>query len=227
MKAIGYARVSTDKQADRGVSLDAQTEKIRAMVVVHGADLADIIVEAGESAKSLNRPGMQRLLALVDSGDVQAVIVAKLDRLTRSVKDLCELLEKFERRGVALISVAESLDTGSAAGRLVLNIMTAVSQWEREAIGERTRDALSHKRTNGERIGNIQFGYRLCADGKHVEPDPAEQAVLDEIGRLRQRGHTLRGIAGALNQRALQTRRGSAWRLEHVARILKQRAAGR
>ena len=67
--------------------------------------------------------------------------MAKLDRLTRSVKDLCELLERFERRGVALISVAESLDTSSAAGCLVLNIMTAVSQWEREAIGERTRDA--------------------------------------------------------------------------------------
>jgi DNA invertase Pin-like site-specific DNA recombinase len=222
MKAIGYARVSTDKQADRGVSLDAQTEKIRAMVVVHGAELADIIVEAGESAKSLNRPGMQRLLALVDAGEVHAVIVAKLDRLTRSVKDLCELLERFERRGVALISVAESLDTGSAAGRLVLNIMTAVSQWEREAIGERTRDALSHKRSNGERVGNIQFGYRLCADGKHVEPDPAEQAVLAEIHQLRDGGHTMRGIAAALNHHALRTRRGSAWRLEHVARIIKQ-----
>jgi DNA invertase Pin-like site-specific DNA recombinase len=109
---------------------------------------------------------MARLLALVDGGEVQAVIIAKLDRLTRSVKDLCTLLERFERRGVALVSVAESLDTGSAAGRLVLNIMTAVSQWEREAIGERTRDAMSHKRTNGERIGNIQLGYRLSADAK-------------------------------------------------------------
>ena len=227
MKAIGYARVSTDKQADRGVSLEAQQEKIRAMVVVHGAELSDIIVEAGESAKSLNRPGMQRLLALVDAGEVHAVIVAKLDRLTRSVKDLCELLEKFERRGVALISVAESLDTGSAAGRLVLNIMTAVSQWEREAIGERTRDALSHKRSNGERVGNIQFGYRLCADGKHIEPDPAEQAVLDDIRQLRRSGQTMRGIAAALNQRALRTRRGSAWRLEHVARIIKQGVAAR
>ena len=113
MEAIGYARVSTDKQADRGVSLDAQTEKIRAMALVHNATLSDIIVEPGESAKSLNRPGMQRLLELVDSGRVQTVIVAKLDRLTRSVKDLCTLLERFERRGVALISVAESLDTRS------------------------------------------------------------------------------------------------------------------
>jgi site-specific DNA recombinase len=222
MKTVGYVRVSTDKQADRGVSLDAQAEKIRAMAVVHNADLVDIIVDGGESAKSLQRPGMETLLALVDGKKVQAVIIAKLDRLTRSVKDLCELLDRFERRGVALISVAESLDTSSAAGRLVLNIMTAVSQWEREAIGERTRDAMSHKRSNGERVGNIQFGYRLCADGKHVEPDPAEQSVLDEIGRLRQSGHTMRGIAATLNHRALRTRRGSAWRLEHVARIINQ-----
>ena len=190
------------------------------MGVVHNVDLLDIIADGGESAKSLNRTGMQRLLALVDAGDVQAVIVAKLDRLTRSVKDLCELLERFERRGVALISVAESLDTGSAAGRLVLNIMTAVSQWEREAIGERTRDALSHKRSNGERVGNIQFGYRLCADGKHVEADPAEQAVLHEIHSLRNSGISMRAIAATLNRRTLLTRRGSAWRLESVARVL-------
>jgi DNA invertase Pin-like site-specific DNA recombinase len=92
------------------------------MAVVHNAELIDIIVDGGESAKSLNRPGMARLLSLVDAGEVEAVIIAKLDRLTRSVKDLCTLLERFERRGVALVSVAESLDTGSAAGRLVLNI---------------------------------------------------------------------------------------------------------
>jgi hypothetical protein len=84
---------------------------------------------------------------------------------------------------------------------------------------------MSHKRTNGERVGNIQFGYRLGTDGKHVEPAAAEQAVLREIRNLRQNGHTLRGIASALNHRELQTRRGSAWRLEHVARILKQAKA--
>jgi len=86
---------------------------------------------------------------------------------------------------------------------------------------------MSHKRTKGERVGNIQFGYRLCADGKHVEPDPSQQAVLDEIRRLRQSGHTLRGIAAALNHRGHRTRRRSAWRLEHVARITKQVATGR
>jgi DNA invertase Pin-like site-specific DNA recombinase len=225
MKAIGYVRVSTDRQAEQGVSLEAQEAKILAMATVQGAELFQVIVDGGESAKNLNRPGLQRLLALLDSGKVQAVIVAKLDRLTRSVKDLCGLLELFEKRGVALISVAESLDTASAAGRLVITIMAAVSQWEREAIGERTRDALRHKRSSGERVGNIRFGFRLSPDGKHVEPDPGEQGVLTEIGHLRQSGHTLRGIAAALNRKALRTRRGSAWRLEHVARIIKQGTA--
>jgi DNA invertase Pin-like site-specific DNA recombinase len=159
MKAVGYVRVSTDKQADRGVSLDAQAEKIRAMTVVHGAKLVEIIVDGGESAKSLQRPGVEQLLALVDGKKVQAVIVAKLDRLTRSVKDLCELLERFTRRGVALVSVAESLDTGSAAGRLVLNIMTAVSRWEREAIGERTRDA--HEPQTYQRRAGWEYPVRL------------------------------------------------------------------
>jgi DNA invertase Pin-like site-specific DNA recombinase len=218
MRAIGYCRVSTDKQSEKGVSLEAQTEKIRAMAVVHGFEQIEV-VEDGESAKSLNRPGMQRVLGMVQRREVQAVIIAKLDRLTRSVKDLCELLELFEHREVALISVAESLDTSSAAGRLVINIMAAVSQWEREAIGERTRDALQHKRGQGERVGNIAFGYHLAPDGKHVEPDTGEQAVLGEIRRLRGSGVSLRRIAAALNRRALTTRRGTVWRLEHVARI--------
>jgi len=218
MRAIGYCRVSTDKQSEKGVSLEAQTEKIRAMAVVHGFELIEV-VEDGESGKSLHRPGMQRVLEMVQRREVQAVIIAKLDRLTRSVKDLCELLELFEHRQVALISVAESLDTSSAAGRLVINIMAAVSQWEREAIGERTRDALQHKRGQGERVGNIAFGYRLAPDGKHVEPDTSEQAVLGEIRRLRGCGVSLRRIAAALNGRALKTRRGTIWRLEHVARI--------
>jgi len=194
MQIVGCVRVSTDRQAEKGVSLEAQEAKIRAMAAVQGVELREVIVDGGESAKSLNRPGLQRIPELVNGGQVQAVIVAKLDRLTRTVKDRCGLLELFEKRKVALISVAESLDTGSAAGRLVITIMGAVSQWEREAIGERSRDALRHKRGNGERVGNIGFGYRLSTDNRHLEPDPTEQAALEEIENLRRQGHSLRGI---------------------------------
>jgi DNA invertase Pin-like site-specific DNA recombinase len=210
MRAIGYARVSTDKQADFGVSLEAQSEKVRAMAVVQGAELTEVIVDAGESAKSLARPGMERILALVDAKAVDIVIIAKLDRLTRSVKDLAELLERFTRRGVALVSVAESLDTGTAAGRLVLNIMTAVSQWEREAIGERTRDAMSHKRANGERVGTIRFGFRMAEDGSHLEEDPAEQDILGRIREMKAAGRTVREIADELNRQGYTTRRGGS-----------------
>jgi DNA invertase Pin-like site-specific DNA recombinase len=220
MRAIGYIRVSTDKQADFGVSLEAQSEKVRAMAVVQGAELAELIMDAGESAKSLNRPGMERLLALVDSKAVDVVIIAKLDRLTRSVKDLAELLERFTKHGVTLVSVAESLDTGTAAGRLVLNIMTAVSQWEREAIGERTRDAMRHKRANGERVGTIRFGFRMAEDGR-LEEDPAEQDVLARMRELKAAGRTVREIADELNRQGYTTRRGTSWRFQYVAAALK------
>ena len=220
MRAMGYARVSTDKQADQGVSLEAQEAKIRAMATVQGAAVIELIVEGGESAKDLKRPGMERLLTLVDERKVDTVIIAKLDRLTRSVKDLAELLERFQRRDVSLVSVAESLDTGSAAGRLVINIMTAVSQWEREAIGERTRDAMQHKKSTGRCVGNIAYGYRLAPDGEHIEPEPTEQAALAQILTLRGQGRSLRQIAVALNRQALRTRRGAGWRHDHVLRVI-------
>jgi len=220
MKAIGYVRVSTDRQADRGVSLEVQKERVRAMATVQDFELMDIIVDGGESAKSMNRPGVQKLLSLLNDREVKAIIVAKLDRLTRSVKDLCSILELFEKPNVALISVAESLDTSSAAGRLVITIMGAVSQWEREAIGERTREALRHKRNKGERVGNIPFGYRLADDRKRIEAEPTEQAVIDELHDLRRNGRSLREIASILNQKGRRTRRGSEWRLESVVRAL-------
>lgn len=200
VRAIGYVRVSTEKQADRGVSIAAQAEKIRAMAVVQGADVVGVVVDAGTSAKSLRRPGMARVLALVDTRAVDAVIVAKLDRLTRSIVDLAELLRRFERRDVSLVSVADSLDTRSAAGRLVLNIMVSVSQWEREAIGERTGDAMRHKQAHGERVGTVPYGYRLSGDGVKLEADDLEQGILLRICELSAAGLTTRQIAAQLRR---------------------------
>jgi DNA invertase Pin-like site-specific DNA recombinase len=220
-RAIGYVRVSTEGQADRGVSLDAQAEKIRAMATVHDVELVDVIVDGGESGKSLSRPGIDRMLGMVDRREVQIVIIAKLDRLTRSVRDLADLLEKFQRRGVALVSVGESLDTGSAAGRLVLNVMASVSQWEREAIGERTRDALRHKRAQGLRAGNVPFGYALAEDGQTLVACAEEQQVLTSLRGLREQRLSLRAIASELNARGLRTRCGGPWRHQYVANLLE------
>jgi site-specific DNA recombinase len=219
MRAIGYARVSTDKQADSGVSLEAQQEKLRAMAVVQGATLMDVIVDAGESAKTLDRPGMERLLALVDARKVDVVIIAKLDRLTRSVKDLALLLERFTRRGVALVSVAESLDTNTAAGRLVLNIMVSVSQWEREAIGERTRDAMAHMKTTRQVYSPTPYGFQR--DGDTLAAADDELGTVQQIREWHSAGWTLRKIAGELNRLGVATKNGgAAWYASTVRRIV-------
>jgi site-specific DNA recombinase len=188
------------------------------MSIVQGAEVSEIITDAGESAKSLQRPGMDRLLAMVDAGQIKTVIVAKLDRLTRSVKDLAELLDRFQRKGVSLVSVAESLDTGSAAGRLVLNIMVSVSQWEREAIGERTATALRHKRTAGRIFNHCPFGFERLGDA--LVPLPSEQAVVSRIRFMHANGYSLRKIAAELNGDAIPTKQGRQWAAQTVKDVL-------
>src|SRR5579863_6123869 len=98
----------------------------------------EVIQDAGESAKSLQRPGIGNLLEQVRADRVERIVVAKLDRLTRNVRDLSDLVELFAKHGVALVSVGETLDTSTSAGRMVVNMLGVVAQWEREAIGERT-----------------------------------------------------------------------------------------
>jgi site-specific DNA recombinase len=193
--------------------------KIRAMGVVQGVEVAEVITDAGESAKSLQRPGMARLLAMVDSGQVQTVIIAKLDRLTRSVKDLAELLERFQKRGVSLVSVAESLDTGSAAGRLVINVMMAVSQWEREAIGERTATALQFKKANRKVYSHPPYGFECQGDS--LVPVEAEQAVISRIRLMNANGCSLRKIAAALNGDGVRSKQGGQWVAKTIRDVLR------
>jgi DNA invertase Pin-like site-specific DNA recombinase len=216
-QVIGYVRVSTDTQAEQGVSLEAQTEKIKAMATVQGAELAEVITDGGESAKTLSRPGMARLLSLVDQGKVDTVIVTKLDRLTRSVKDLADLLECFERNSVSLVSVAESLDTKTAAGRLVLNIMMSVSQWEREAVGERTTDAMQHLKRSKAVYSPIPFGY-LRINDRLVER-PEEMRVVMRIRELRSQGMSFARIADTLNEARIPTKNNGKWHAASVRYI--------
>jgi DNA invertase Pin-like site-specific DNA recombinase len=222
MNAIGYIRVSTDKQ---DISPEAQRAKIEAMARVHDFTVIDII-EDRESAKSLDRKGMSVLREKVRLRACEAVIIAKLDRLTRSVVDLNLLIAEFERADVALISVAESLDTKSAAGRLVMNIMASVSQWEREAIGERTRDALRHKRAQGQKLGGPRrYGYDcvLRDDGSlyEIENEHEQQAIRRILSR-REQGWTLQNIANELNSCGWKTAQGADWTVTQAQRIIQR-----
>jgi site-specific DNA recombinase len=221
-KTIAYLRVSTEKQADRGVSLDAQRAKVLAYAGLYDLELLEVIVDAGESAKSLDRPGLQRALGMLKAGAAEALLVVKLDRLTRSVVDLGSLVERYFAPGkAALLSVGEQIDTRSAAGRLVLNVLASVSQWEREAIGERTATVMQHKARQGEYTGGqAPFGRRVGADGAKLEPHPQEEQARAVARQLRSRGLSLRAVAAELERRGVRSRTGRGFAPVQVARMV-------
>ncbi|HEY4001755.1 MAG TPA: recombinase family protein [Candidatus Xenobia bacterium] len=209
MKVIGYVRVSTDEQASQGVSLAAQADKIRAYCALYDLELIDIIEDAGQSAKSLNRPGIQRALGMLRNGEAGGLIVAKLDRLTRSVRDVADLCDTVFSRTATLFSVGDQLDTRSAAGRLVVNILACVSQWEREAIGERTKTALAYKKSQGVRLG--------------APPTARQTDDSDTVARileLRAQDCTLWDIVHTLQAEGRPTKRGGQWAPKTVAQVL-------
>jgi DNA invertase Pin-like site-specific DNA recombinase len=166
---------------------------------------------------------MARILADVRAGKVERVVVLKLDRLTRSVRDLADLLDLFAKHDVSLVSVSEHLDTSSAAGRLVLNVMGTVSQWEREAIAERTATALAHKRQNGTVYGTTPFGY--TRQGSTLVADGIEQDALREAARMDTAGASFREIGRMLTDRGVHPKRGKAWYASSVRAMLRSRIA--
>lgn len=202
---VGYSRVSTSEQAENGVSLDAQKEKINAYATVKDWELAFTVADPGESGKHLNRLGIGSLIGMIKRREVSQVIVTKLDRLTRSVTDLNYLVRLFEEYDVALVSIAESLDATTATGRLMMNLLASVSQWEREIIGERTKDALRH----------------LKAQGKpYCRPVMNDKEVIGKISELRQLGMSLAGVAKELNNIGFKTARGGVWHASTVKGII-------
>jgi site-specific DNA recombinase len=208
MKVVGYIRVSTDDQVRDGVSLAAQEAKLRAYAELYELQLIGIDVDAGVSAKTLKRPGLQQALARLKAREAEALLVVKLDRLTRSVKDLGYLLETYFLAGKwLLMSVNDQIDTRTAAGRMVLNILASVSQWEREAIGERTAEAMQHLKASGKVYSRPVFD---------------DDATLVQIHAMRARGVTLQEIAEELTLAGVPTVRGGTWAPATIRGILRR-----
>jgi site-specific DNA recombinase len=215
-RAIGYIRVSTDKQADQGVSLDAQRAKIEAYAMLYDLEMVDYVIETG-SAKNTDREGLQDALQALIRGEAEAFVVVKLDRLTRSVGDLGRLVEAHFQKH-ALLSVGEQIDTRSAAGRLVLNVLASVSQWEREAIGERTSAAMQHMKAKGLYTGGKPpYGFDLV-NGELLE-NTGEQAVLDLVRKYRAKGLSLRKIAEVLADKGFKSRSGTTLHFQAIGRM--------
>jgi site-specific DNA recombinase len=144
--------------------------------------------------------------------------VLKLDRLTRSVRDLGDLL-KGPFAKAALLSVSEQIDIRTAAGRLVLNVLASVAQWKCETIGECTATAMAHKKTKRERVGAVPYGYGLDTDGHTLLPVAAEQAVIAEARRLKKAGMSLRMIVAELTAAGRVARNGRPFAAMQVQRM--------
>ncbi len=228
-RVVGYVRVSTEQQAAEGISLDAQRTKLAAYAIALDLDLVAVFEDAGLSAKSLARPGLLAALELLDSHAADGLLITKLDRLTRSVRDLGDLVGRYFESRFSLLSVNDSIDTRTASGRLVLHVLAAVSQWEREATAERTRDALAQLRSSGVTLGGEAFGWRrsetLDDFGRRLREDLRDEAdTADRITALRADGRTIPEIIQTLEAEGRPTKRGGRWHPTTIQRILRRRA---
>ena len=220
-RAYGYARVSTEEQSLEGISLDLQRSKIKAYAELHEFDLVDVVVEEGASGKDLDRPAFKKLVELIEGGEAEALIVYKLDRLTRSTRDLLWLIEEFfTESGTEFLSITEKVDTSTAMGKFFLTIMGALAQMERELISERTKAALSMKKEKGEHVGSSPLGFKTMPDGSRVEI-PGEMELVRFIKKLRKRGTSYGAIASRLNREERPTKRGGKWYAGTVRYVCK------
>jgi DNA invertase Pin-like site-specific DNA recombinase len=223
-EAIGYIRVSTEEQADSGLSLESQRARIKAQSEANGWTLAGIYEDAGISAKTLNRPGLHAALKQLRPGRV--LVALKLDRLTRSVPDLYELDALVSDRGGEWASISEHIDTTTATGRMMRTFIATIAEWERGIIAERTAAALGEKKVRREHLGAPPLGYKVIegADGaKIVVEDSDEMQTVCLVRELRAAGQSLRQIAAGLEASGRKTKRGGQWSAAAVRNLLKTR----
>lgn len=197
LRVLGYVRVSTDEQTRSGAGLTAQRDAITEACRVRGYELRDTVEDAGFSAKSLDRPGIRAALAELEAGRADAIMVAKLDRLSRSMLDFSGLLDRAARQGWSIIALDLGVDTATPAGEMMANVLATFAQFERRLIGQRITEALAVKKAQGVRIGRPRS-----------LPDDVVARIVEERGE----GLTLRGIAEGLNRDRIATAHGGvAW----------------
>jgi len=208
---LGYVRVSTDEQADSGAGLEAQRTAILAECERRGWELAEIVEDAGYSAKDLRRPGIIDVLERLARGEAGTLVVAKLDRLSRSVLDFAGLMARSQKEGWALVALDLGVDTTTPQGELMAGVMSQFAQFERRLIGQRTKEALAVKKAQGVQLGR---------------PRSLPFDVLARITSERAAGASLAAIAGRLNDEGVATAQGGArWYPATVKAILDSRAA--
>lgn len=194
IKAVGYCRVSTDEQAQDGLSLDYQQSRIKAYAESQDWQLIDFYIDAGYSGKDTNRPEFQRMISDLQTGKANILIVLKLDRITRKQRDLLNLLEGLlEPSGIGFKSVQEPFDTSTGMGKAFIGMVSVFAQLEGDMISERTAGILRNKQRNGEWVGRVPYGFQI-RNGKLIE-DLKQMEVIKKIKRYKNQGMTVRQIS--------------------------------
>ncbi len=221
-QAIGYIRVSTEKQADKGVSLEAQQAKIEHWCKANGYELLKVYVDAGISGKRMDtRKELLAALASLKKG--MALVSYSLSRLARSTKDLIEISELVAKKKGDLVSLSEAIDTTTAAGKMMFQMLAVLSEFERNLTAERTSGALQHKKATGQKYTNqTPYGFEAI-EGRLVQVQQ-EAEVVAEIQAARAGGSTLQAIANSLNGRGIPTKTGKQWAPATIHLLLKRTA---
>lgn len=220
-KAIGYIRVSTQGQADEGVSLSAQRAKIEAWCIANDMDLAAVFTDAGLSGGSMaGRDGLHAAMKATTKG--MALVAYSISRLARSTKDMLAIAETLDRKGADLVSLTEKIDTTTAAGRMVFKMLAVLADFERDQIGERTKMALAHKKAKGEVYAPVPFGYEAI-EGRLVTVK-REAKIVGEILAMREAGASFASIADTLNERGIEGKRGGRWFASTVRYMVNRQA---
>jgi DNA invertase Pin-like site-specific DNA recombinase len=209
---VGYIRVSTDEQADSGLGLEAQRSAIESECSRRGWELTQVFEDAGASGKSLSgRPALEGALQAVRSHQASALVVAKLDRLSRSLLDFAALMEDARNGEWSLVILDLGVDTTTPSGEMIANVMATFAQFERRLIGQRTKDALAIRKKQGVKLGR---------------PRSLPAEVVDRIAVERARGRSLRAIADGLNDDEVPTGHGGKkWHASTVKAVVEREPA--
>jgi site-specific DNA recombinase len=215
-----YVRVSTEEQVREGNSIPAQIDVLTQYCKLFNIQLFDIYSDAGISGKETkNRPGLNKLIADSKKGLFNSVLVWKISRLSRSLKDLLHMVDEFERHEVSFISYSEKFDTSTAVGKMTLQVLGAIAEFERNTIVENVRLGLSEIARNGRKTGGIVFGYDSIDKQKVVNEKEAEIVRLIYDKYVNEK-YGFTKIVKYLNSNAYKTKRGGSFRIDSVALIL-------
>jgi site-specific DNA recombinase len=224
IQAGAYIRVSTDEQANSGYSIQIQQERVTAQIIAKGWNIFKIYEDNGQSGGNLNRPAIQEMLMDIESGNIQAVVIYKLDRLSRNQKDTMYIIDDiFLKNDIELVSISESLDTSSPTGRAMIGMLSVFAQLERDTITERLSEGRKQKaKSGGYAGGDACIGYVAERGKKVLQIDPDKSDAVQLVFRLRDEGFKLQEIADRLNRIGYTTKRGAAFSPTQIMRILRR-----